>query len=79
MKKLTEKQYEDLVKDRHGAQNLVITEILKLEVGESIFIATDDWKKKTPLNMMLGQYRARHNKKLTTATVESGWVVKRLE
>ncbi len=63
--------------DYRGAKNNVIQEILKLEPGENLFVAKEDWTIKTSLSMQLGQYRARLNKKITTRSAKdgSGWVV----
>lgn len=73
MKKITQKEFESL-NVRSGIRNPVLAEVSKLEVGEHLIVAPEDWKKRVLTSAIhsikKGTYSARSLK-------EGGWVVTR--
>lgn len=81
MKKINKGDFEKLVFVEKTYSNPVIAELLKLEVGEGLIVKTEEWKKKTPLSVMWGSYKNRHNIHLKVKQLadKSGWGVLRIK
>lgn len=77
MKKLTKEEATALLATSHGAINPSILEIKNLEVGESLLIEKDEWKRKTSVGMFCSQYGIRWGVKYSCIKVEQGWVITR--
>lgn len=82
MKKITKKEFENLNLTKGGGlSNPVITEVLKLKIGEILFFSADEWRIKSQPSVIFYQFSMKRGIKLSTRRLmdKSGWVVTRLK
>lgn len=80
MKKLNQKEINEYEsRCARGLEHEVIAEIIKMDVGEVLFVSFKEWKKKTPLNVYVGNYKLRRGIRTKIRTVKNeGWMVEKL-
>lgn len=79
MRKITQKEFDEIAISRKKTSEFT-NEILKLEIGEGIFVSNEEWKIKSRVSVYLSNYSLKYGKKFSTKTVKNeGFYVIRIK
>ncbi len=81
MKKISIETYNKLLVEnsKRGEQHPIIKELMTLNVGETVQIEENEWKRKTPLSVYIGNYKIRMGMSFSIRKVgKEGWIIKKL-
>ena len=80
MRKLTKEEYEAMNLVGHGRQSRFSRAVMELEVGEVLFLPTEEWKNKYHPSDAVRNIARRYKRKFEVLREASGkgWTVKRL-